>query len=110
MRIDLNVPYSEKDQAKALGAWWDPARRTWYVKNAEDLTPFQRWFKKTQSSAHEVAHMPITPRRAHRAAKRASKSRERREAPKTTESAMKPHCGCYHVAPWEHCEHTLEAA
>lgn len=110
MRIDLNVPFAEKDAAKALGAWWDPARRTWFVKNVEDLTPFQRWLKKTQSSAHEVDHGPKTFRQAKKVVERATRARVRREAPRTTQSDSKPHCGCYHVAPWEHCEHTMEAA
>ena len=50
MRVNLNVPFSEKDEAKRLGARWDPAARTWYVKNIENLTPFLQWipgyFKK----------------------------------------------------------------
>ena len=43
MRTNLNVPFHEKDQAKSLGAWWDPARKTWYVESVENLEPFQRW-------------------------------------------------------------------
>ncbi len=27
----LNVPYSEKDEAKQLGAKWDRAKKLWYV-------------------------------------------------------------------------------
>jgi hypothetical protein len=27
----LQVPYAEKDQAKAVGARWDPDRRQWWV-------------------------------------------------------------------------------
>ena len=27
----LNCPYSEKDEAKALGAWWDTTKKKWYV-------------------------------------------------------------------------------
>ncbi|MGH9214185.1 MAG: DUF5710 domain-containing protein [Acidimicrobiales bacterium] len=30
-RIWLDVPFSEKDKAKALGARWDPARKRWYA-------------------------------------------------------------------------------
>jgi Domain of unknown function (DUF5710) len=30
-RIDLNVPYAEKDQAKVDGAQWDTENRTWYA-------------------------------------------------------------------------------
>ena len=42
----LNVPYSEKDEVKALGARWDIIRKMWYVtdvtlqKNAQALS---RW-------------------------------------------------------------------
>lgn len=41
--MDLKVPYLEKDEAKALGARWDPTRRCWYVPPGLDTTPFQRW-------------------------------------------------------------------
>lgn len=30
-RLYLDVPYREKDQAKAIGARWDPERRQWWV-------------------------------------------------------------------------------
>ena len=43
MRIDLKVPYHEKDEAKALGAWWDAERKTWFVRSVENLEPFMRW-------------------------------------------------------------------
>jgi hypothetical protein len=42
-RIDLNVPFHEKDQAKALGARWDPGRKLWYVPNNVDSSPFNKW-------------------------------------------------------------------
>ncbi len=28
-RYDLEVPYERKDEAKALGAYWDPALKCW---------------------------------------------------------------------------------
>jgi len=43
MRVNLDCPYAEKDQAKSMGARWDAALRVWYVKDVEDLTPFMRW-------------------------------------------------------------------
>lgn len=46
-RVDLDVPYSEKDQAKALGAWWDPAARTWYVPAGKDPRPFSKWIPES---------------------------------------------------------------
>lgn len=39
----LSVPYAEKDQAKALGAKWDPARKQWYAPPGLDLGLFARW-------------------------------------------------------------------
>jgi hypothetical protein len=43
MRVNLNVPIREKDQARRLGARWDPARKVWYVENVENLEAFLRW-------------------------------------------------------------------
>ena len=43
MRVNLQVPYSEKDLARRRGAYWDKARKTWYVENLDDLGPFLRW-------------------------------------------------------------------
>lgn len=39
----LNVPFAEKDEAKQLGARWDPKRRKWCVPAGVDLAPFRRW-------------------------------------------------------------------
>lgn len=49
MRTNLQVPFAEKDDAKGLGARWDPARKVWYVENKADLSPFARWLP-TQSA------------------------------------------------------------
>lgn len=43
MRVNLNVPFKEKDHAKRLGARWDDARKCWYVENVDRLEPFLRW-------------------------------------------------------------------
>ena len=48
--MDLNVPYADKDQAKALGARWEPSRRCWYVPDGLDLQPFRRWIPEQGSS------------------------------------------------------------
>ena len=39
----LTVGFIEKDQAKSLGARWDPTQRSWYVPAGVDLAPFSRW-------------------------------------------------------------------
>lgn len=43
MRMNLKVPYAEKDEAKKLGARWDATRKIWYVENKADIAPFSRW-------------------------------------------------------------------
>jgi len=42
----LNVPYAEKDQARELGARWNPSRKRWYVPPGVGLEPFERWLAK----------------------------------------------------------------
>ncbi|MDB5793147.1 MAG: hypothetical protein JWQ80_3171 [Massilia sp.] len=41
--ILLKVPYAEKDEAKALGARWNPTRKCWYVPDGKDSAPFAQW-------------------------------------------------------------------
>jgi Domain of unknown function (DUF5710) len=41
-RYWLDVPYSEKDEAKALGARWDADERRWYAPRA-DMGGLERW-------------------------------------------------------------------
>ena len=43
MRINLNVPYKDKNTAKRRGAKWDFYNQTWYIVNHEDLTLFKKW-------------------------------------------------------------------
>jgi hypothetical protein len=39
----LNVPYAEKDEAKALGARWNPTKRRWYVPDGAATAAFAKW-------------------------------------------------------------------
>lgn len=43
MKTYIEVPFAEKDKAKALGARWDMSRRSWYVPDGVDLMKFKRW-------------------------------------------------------------------
>lgn len=43
MRINLQVPRQDREQARMEGAQWDEARRRWYVEDAENLEPFFQW-------------------------------------------------------------------
>ncbi|OPZ78613.1 MAG: DNA primase TraC [Alphaproteobacteria bacterium ADurb.Bin438] len=39
----LNVPYEEKDEAKALGAKWDVNAKKWYCPEDIDINIFEKW-------------------------------------------------------------------
>lgn len=43
MRTELDVPFSYKDKAKALGAKWDRAKKIWYVPDGVSPEPFAQW-------------------------------------------------------------------
>ena len=84
MRINLDCPFAEKDSAKALGARWDPEKRTWFVDNPVDLRDFARWLpaevqgfllKSTSPSSQP------TPRRRGRWQGRAGTQEMRNEGP-----------------------------
>lgn len=50
----LNVPYAEKDEAKALGAKWDAANKKWYVPATVKLMLFSKWPVESTSSTPKV--------------------------------------------------------
>lgn len=42
--IRLKVPYAEKDDAKGLGARWNPTSKFWYIPQGKPIYPgFDRW-------------------------------------------------------------------
>ena len=47
----LNVPYAQKDAAKALGAKWDPAKKRWYAPADKDTSLFSKWQAHTETTA-----------------------------------------------------------
>lgn len=82
MKTILHVPFAEKEEAKALGAWWSPDMRTWYVPNECEtpLEKFDRWAK--------------------------AKPKERVDTlPPVRTGKLKEGCAC-EVLPWEDCIHT----
>lgn len=44
-KIYLNVPYSQKDDAKSKGARWDAQAKKWYLPSGKNLEPFQPWLQ-----------------------------------------------------------------
>lgn len=91
MLINLNVDFKDKDKAKRLGARWDYERKTWFINNVEDLTPFMLWIDSTYEPQvhHEKKHYKVN---------------ERFWA-KTGPKVFMPLCNCNEL-PWDDCEHT----
>lgn len=90
MRVNLNVPFREKDAAKRLGARWDYVKGVWYVENADDLFPFLRWIGGEPEKKKPPKALP-------------------KHKPKVSEgiavrgSEYQPACGLCSVPPWELC-------
>src|SRR5262249_1452533 len=41
--VRLRVSYSEREEVKQLGAWWNQHKGYWLVGMSEDLTKFAKW-------------------------------------------------------------------
>ena len=65
----LNVPFAQKDAAKALGARWDAANKKWYAPGDKDIALFAQW--QTQSGG-AVSAAPSKPKTQAAATKTAS--------------------------------------
>ncbi len=48
-RIYLDVPFKEKDEAKAIGARWDRRERSWFISADIESSPFEKWLNKAPS-------------------------------------------------------------
>ena len=42
-RVNLRVPFNEKDRAKALGAKWDSKGKAWFIEADSDMGKFRSW-------------------------------------------------------------------
>ena len=52
MRLFLDVPYAEKDEAKKLGAKWNPKVKKWYTDSPrEKYLKFSKWLLKDTDDA-----------------------------------------------------------
>jgi len=62
-RTDLKVPFSQKDEAKSLGARWDPTLKVWYVPDGVDIAPLVQWLPvaKEDDFEHEPEFLVRSP-------------------------------------------------
>ena len=56
----LEVPFKEKDEAKALGARWDAGAKKWYVPEGKDLALFSSWLPTGSRVPASVVNAPST--------------------------------------------------
>ena len=99
MRTNLQVPYAEKEQAKRLGARWDPARKVWYIENVVDMAPFSRWMPT--SGTHSGALSPSGPGAP---VKAALASRAQGANTPITGSNYAPQPRVCNCLPWDVCD------
>ena len=60
-RVNLAVPYAEKEAAKAVGARWDKAQKMWYAPPGADLNALNRWRPSNEAAlptAQERKELP----------------------------------------------------
>lgn len=55
----LNVPFAQKDAAKALGARFDGAVKRWYVEAGTDLVPFGAWLPAGAAPAGSTGDLAV---------------------------------------------------
>jgi hypothetical protein len=51
----LNVPFTQKDEAKALGARWDAVEKKWFVPADKDIALFARWQAEAGALASPIS-------------------------------------------------------
>lgn len=61
VRVNLKVPFAEKDSAKALGAKWDATKKIWYIVDKADLTPFLKWIAESAGPETSTPAKPAKP-------------------------------------------------
>ncbi|MDP2699924.1 zincin-like metallopeptidase domain-containing protein [Thalassospira sp.] len=53
-RVFLNVPYSDKNEAKEAGAKWDRRGKAWFVPEGTDMKPFVKWQEKVEDTQTKI--------------------------------------------------------
>lgn len=53
-KVYLKCSFEDKDECKALGAWWDHEKKQWFVPTWLDSQPFKKWFLQQETSQEIV--------------------------------------------------------
>ena len=62
-RLFINVPFKQKEEAKALGAKWDRKEQSWYVPSDRDPAPFAKWAIEGAEAAAKEKPIAESPAR-----------------------------------------------
>lgn len=100
MRLNLKVPFAEKDEAKKLGARWDAARKLWYIQQVADLAPFARWSPQAAAPGEAAAAPAVS-------ASGARQQSTGKFVPGSAYVETTVACSC---PPWETCPQCLSAS
>jgi hypothetical protein len=103
MRMNLKVPFAEKDQAKKLGARWDAALKVWYIAAGSDPAPFAQWSPTPHATAANVSGTAPAPTKAATARQQASG----KVFVGSAYVAQERVCDC---PPWETCDKCVATA
>lgn len=57
----LNVPFTEKDQAKALGAKWDGKQKSWYAPAGSEIEPLNKWATQQTPTTQTIQSIEASP-------------------------------------------------
>lgn len=59
--LKLNVPFSEKDEAKRAGALWEPSSKKWYIPRNKysNIKDFNKWISLEITELTQVLYAPI---------------------------------------------------
>jgi hypothetical protein len=58
-RIDLDVPFAQKDEAKRLGAHWDPQQKIWFINSKYDQAKFDKWLPDSPANQRCYLDVPF---------------------------------------------------
>lgn len=116
-RVWLNVPFAQKDAAKAMGARWDPIQGRWWItrKGLAETPGVHRWVPEEGLARKLRAALEFRERGRAGSRSRGNGTGIRSETVSThrdpvvlmrSDEGRLPACECP-VPPWEHCEHSL---
>jgi hypothetical protein len=63
-KLYIRVNFSEKDEAKKLGARWDPEAKSWYVPHEADPSNFFRWLNTNGNAGIGGLYVDLVPKTA----------------------------------------------